>query len=141
MKRTLVLAILLLTTAAIQAQPVNRTFFGGEAIHGFDVVSYFKGGPVKGKPEFFFQYRGARWLFASAEHLKLFRDAPESYAPRYGGYCAFAMARGESVDIDPFSYAIVDHKLYLNYDREIQKQWEANRTAFIQKADKFYAKH
>ena len=39
------------------------------AISGYDPVAYFtEGHPIAGKPEFSFEWRHSRWLFASAEH-------------------------------------------------------------------------
>ena len=42
--------------------------------------------PVKGQKEFQLEWQGARWLFASREHLAMFQENPEKYAPQYGGY-------------------------------------------------------
>ena len=59
----------------------------GNAIKGYDTVSYFtEGKPTKGSEEYQVQWQGARWLFSSEENLKLFQSDPEKYAPQYGGY-------------------------------------------------------
>jgi len=66
--------------------PVNMTS-EGVAIKGYDPVAYFTdGGPVKGSPDLQYEWHGAKWRFASREHLQLFRENPEKYAPQYGGY-------------------------------------------------------
>ena len=59
----------------------------GVTLKGYDTVAYFTDGkPVEGKKEFQHEWHGAKWLFASEEHLNMFRENPEKYAPQYGGY-------------------------------------------------------
>jgi YHS domain-containing protein len=67
-------------------KPVN-TDTQGLAIKGYDPVAYFdQRKPLKGSEKFAYQWMGAEWRFASAEHLDLFKSNPEKYAPQYGGY-------------------------------------------------------
>ena len=73
---------------------------------------------------------------ASAEHRDRFIAEPEAYAPQYGGYCAWAVAQGSTASGDPMFWKIVNRKLYLNYDAEVQKRWEQDIPGFIAKADR-----
>lgn len=131
----------LLPAAALAGEPINSTFFGNKAVDGTDVVAYFTDQkPTPGKKEFAYVWKGATWLFASAEHRDLFKASPEKYAPQYGGFCAFAMARGDKVGIDPAAWVIIDGKLYLNYDLDIKKKWDMDRATYIQKADQAWAR-
>jgi YHS domain-containing protein len=137
----LVLALLVVSSVAWSKDPVNSTLFGSIAIHGYDPVSYFTDGkPVPGKAEFELEWSGAKWRFASAEHRDAFKQTPEKYAPRYGGYCAYAVANGRLADIDPKAWSIVDGKLYLNYDQDIQKKWQQDVAGYITKADENWPK-
>jgi hypothetical protein len=77
----------------------------------------------------------AKWYFASAANRDLFKVDPEKYAPQYGGYCAYAVPQGQTADIDPNAWKIVDGKLYLNYDPEIQKKWLQDIPGYTRKAD------
>jgi len=116
--------------------PVNKTFFGGKAIKGYDPVAYFTDGkPVKGDKQFSHEWKGATWLFSSAAHRDAFAKEPEKYAPQYGGYCAWAVSQNSTADIDPDSWKIVDGKLYLNYNKEIQDKWAKDIPGNIKKAD------
>lgn len=116
--------------------PVNVTR-DGIAIKGYDPVAYFTDGiPVKGESRFEYVWNGAKWRFAGEEHLALFKSDPEKYAPRYGGYCAYAVSQGTTADIDPGSWAIVEGKLYLNLNKDVQGLWEKDIPGYIQKADK-----
>ena len=114
---------------------------GRVAIHGYDPVAYFTMGKArKGDTRFVAEQYGARWFFSSADHRDLFLKAPERYAPRYGGYCAFAMADDSLADIDPQAFRIVEGKLYLNYDADIQKKWEKDAARMIRSADAHWSR-
>jgi YHS domain-containing protein len=132
------LAVLLLTGAvgAHAVEPINVGLFGRTAIDGYDPVAYFvEGRPLKGAREFTHEWRGATFRFANARNLEAFRGAPEKYAPQYGGYCAWAVSQGYTADIDPDAWKIVGGKLYLNYNRDVQRKWETDVPGHIRRAD------
>lgn len=111
----------------------------GLAIGGTDPVAYFtQGQPVQGSPDYQLEWRDATWQFVSAEHRDRFRADPEAYAPQYGGWCAWAAARGEAAATIPEAWKIVDGKLYLNFNRWFQWRWEANIPANIEAADEHW---
>ncbi len=96
----------------------------GLAVHGYDVVSYFTAGePALGYARHSTVYQEATYRFANAENLKRFKKDPASYAPQFGGYCAFGVSVGKKFVGDPEVWRIVDGKLYLNLDVDIQSQW------------------
>ena len=106
------------------------------AIDGTDPVAYFnESKPVQGSSQYKHQWKGTTWYFSSAENRDLFAQSPEKYAPQYGGYCAFAMANGDLVPIDPEAWSIVDGKLYLNYNQQVKSRWEKDIPGYIAKAD------
>ncbi|MCL5022025.1 MAG: hypothetical protein M1497_01415 [Nitrospirae bacterium] len=78
---------------------------------------------------------GAKWRFASAANRDLFRTDPEKYAPRYGGYCAYAVSQGKTADIDPDAWAVFEGRLYLNLNKEVQEMWEKDMKEYIRKAE------
>jgi hypothetical protein len=45
------------------------------------------------------------------------------------------VAKGSTANIDPEAWKVVDGKLYLNYNKSIQKKWEKDIAGFIAKAD------
>ena len=134
--RTITLLLLLaLTLPTFADEPVNKTLLGN-AIEGYDVVAYFtQGKPVKGSGDHEVEWNGATWRFASAAHRNLFAKDPAKYAPQYGGFCAFGVSRGYAVGIDPDAWKIVDGKLYLNYDTDVQAEWVKDIPGYIAKAD------
>jgi hypothetical protein len=125
--------------AAAQAGKAINTLNGpkGVAIKGYDPVAYFVAGkPMRGLEQHSVTHAGARWLFASAENKALFEHDPAKYVPAYGGYCAYGVAQGYLVKIEPDAWAIRNGKLYLNYDRGVQKQWNAAPDKYIADAEK-----
>ncbi|MCB0356876.1 MAG: YHS domain-containing protein [Bdellovibrionales bacterium] len=133
---SLVVLILLSQSNMALAANLNLGWFSDVAVDGYDVVSYFTDGKaVKGNKKYSTNYMNAQWLFSSSEHLKEFKKQPQKYLPQYGGYCAYAMAKGEKADIDPKVFSIVSGKLYLNYNIEIGKKWEIDKGKYIEKAD------
>jgi YHS domain-containing protein len=135
--RAIVTAGVVLAAANADAlDPVNKSLFGGVAIKGYDPVAYFTDGvPVEGKKEFEYRWMNAVWRFASAAHRDAFKAMPERYAPAYGGYCAWAVAQGDTASIDPAAWKIVDGRLYLNYSKKVQQTWAEDIAGNITKAD------
>lgn len=130
------LSLLLALAACSSVNPVNVTP-EGVAIKGYDPVAYFMDGrPEKGRKEFQYVWNGAKWRFASQEHLDLFKSNPARYAPRYGGYCAYAVSQGKTADIDPDAWNIVNGRLYLNLNKDVQKLWSKDIPGYIRKADR-----
>jgi YHS domain-containing protein len=108
----------------------------GIAIKGYDPVAYFQqGAPVKGSPDYTYDWMETTWQFASAENRDLFVSNPEQYAPQYGGYCAWAVSQGYVAPIDPNAWSIVGDKLYLNYSPDVQATWQEDIPGNIEKAD------
>jgi len=134
--RTLSLSLAAMAmAAAAQAADINTTFLG-TAIEGYDPVAYFTDGkPVEGSDKYEYEWGDATWRFASAEHRDMFAADPDKYAPAYGGYCAYGVAKGKKPSIDPDAWRIVDGKLYLNYSLDVQTRWEKDIPGFIAKAD------
>ncbi|MEM6350370.1 MAG: YHS domain-containing (seleno)protein [Cyanobacteria bacterium P01_D01_bin.14] len=130
------------TVAEADVQPKeisNLRYFtdgSGVAIRGTDPVAYFtEGAAVAGRPDFAYTWGNATWQFASAENRAAFVANPERYAPEYGGFCAWAVSQGYTASIDPNAWRIVDGRLYLNYSRGVQRQWEQDIPGNISKAN------
>ena len=117
-------------------EPPVFTGRGDFAIRGYDAVAYHKQEkPVKGNSHYTAQWNGAMWRFANAENRDQFQEDPEKWAPKYGGYCAWAVSNNYTASTDPDAWSIVDGKLYLNYSRSIRKKWGANTSANIARGD------
>lgn len=132
----LILASAMSDPALAKENPIYTGLFSRVALGGYDAVAYFtEAKPVKGDSRFQAEHGGAAWHFASAAHRERFLADPARYAPQYGGYCAWAVAVGKTASGDPRFWKIVGDKLYLNYDADIQKTWEADIGGYIKRAD------
>ena len=128
------LAAITLGASAVKP-PVNTGASGDLAIKGYDVVAYFSdGAATKGDPRFTHRWNGATWQFATSRNRKLFASHPEKYAPQFGGYCAWAVSRGYTADVDPEAFRIVDGKLYLIYSTAVERRWEQDIPGNITRA-------
>jgi hypothetical protein len=103
----------------------NRTGF---ALSGFDPVAYFlNAAAVPGLPAYELVHEGAVWRFASAANLEAFREAPQIYTPRFGGFDASSVADGRVVDADPHRFAVIGSQLYFFHS-------DASRRRFLAEA-------
>ncbi|MGD9954176.1 MAG: YHS domain-containing (seleno)protein [Burkholderiales bacterium] len=97
--------------------PVNAVSDGEDKhlmLFGHDVVSYFTEGRHRaGSPAHKSVHKGVTFRFASAEHKKLFDEAPAKYIPQYGGYCANGIAYGIPWGGDADTWRIIDGRLYI----------------------------
>jgi len=97
------------------AQEVNKSK-NNLAVEGYDLVTYFtEESPAMGKKEFQVNYKEVIYWFSSFANQEKFIASPSKYLPKYGGWCAYAMARGEQVNINPTAYLITEGELYLFY--------------------------
>lgn len=111
----------------------------GVAAGGADTVAYFTQSKyVPGETTIRYEWKGATFLFSTEDNRDAFSEEPEKYAPQYGGYCAYAMSRGNMAGIDPQAFSIVDKKLYLNLSLSVRTSWGSNQEEYINKANDFW---
>ncbi len=139
-RRMMLAATLAAPVAAIAwpAQAKTKSVYSdrGVAVDGSDVVAYFtQGKPVAGSKDITHDWNGVTWRFSSEANRAAFAAAPETYAPQYGGYCAYAVSEGYTASTTPEAWRIVDGKLYLNYSRRVQRRWEGDIPGRIAAAD------
>lgn len=135
MKWLIISIVLLLTSLQLQAQKSYIYQNSDGAIKGYDPVAYFVDKkPVKGDPSISYKWMEVEWYFSNPENLELFKSNPEKYAPQYGGYCAYSVAKGYTAKVDPEVYQIIDGKLYLNYNESVQKNWKEYLDRYIVQA-------
>ena len=106
------------------------------AIQGYDPVAYFtQEKPTIGSNDFTATYKNAIYLFSSEQNRDLFRASPAKYAPQFGGFCAYGVTKGRKFDTDPTAWRVVDGKLYLNLNKDVQKVWLENVPGYITNAN------
>ena len=102
----------------------------GVALDGLDPVSYFtENEPQLGSAGYAYDWGGVTWYFSSPANRDVFRNAPDVYAPQFGGHCAMSLARNFLSDGNPRVYLVMGERLYLFYSG-------ANRDAFTMSPEK-----
>jgi YHS domain-containing protein len=116
--------------------PIEKILDSDLAIKGYDTVAYFKTGKaLKGNESFAFKWHNMTWYFSTKENRDLFAISPEKYAPKYDGYCAWAMTEARKSHTDPEMWKIVDGKLYLQCSHASYEKWSRDIPGNIKKAD------
>jgi len=110
-----------LTTSAFAA---NNYAVDTTGMQGYDLVSYHTSKrPLHGNGHFLAVHDSVTYLFVNEENQAAFERDPQKYLPAYGGYCAFGVSVGKKFVGDPEVWRLVDGRLYLNLDENIQDQW------------------
>jgi YHS domain-containing protein/membrane-associated phospholipid phosphatase len=113
----------------------------GVILKGYDAVAYFKlGKPVKGNSEIESSYKGATYLFASAENKADFDKDPAKYAPQYGGFCAYGITIGVLADIEGSDGFVYKDKLYVCGNKGAGTSFITDLDSNIEKADSNWQK-
>ena len=129
------------TQSIARSPEIYTGILSSTAVGGYDPVAYFREGkPVIGKSDITWTWRRATWRFTSAANRETFKQKPESYAPAYGGYCAWAVSQGYTAKGDPRHWKVVGGKLYLNFDARVQSTWETDIPGNLSKADSNWPK-
>ena len=99
----------------------------GVDLDGFDPVSYRSGSPAKGSARLALVHEGVTYHFANEANKASFEGDPASYTANYGGWCAWAMAQGKKVQVDPKSFTLEGKALHLFYNNAKRDEWKADR--------------
>ncbi len=136
MKVLLIAAVFALAACGTPSQKAEVFQKNGAAIGGYDAVAFFRQQkPVTGSATYTTEWKDATWRFASQENLDSFTKSPETYAPQYGGYCAYGTADGHKAPTEADTWTIVDGKLYFNYNQDVKQTWNKDIPGYIVKAD------
>jgi len=132
--------LLSLGAARAEAAGYNHLVLSNEAIGGFDAVSYWRGGePMPGSRAFRYEWQGTVWLFANQRDLDAFKASPQTYAPAFGGYCAYAMTKGIKADIQPYFFKIEGKKLYFFFSADARDEFASDPGAIGRARDHWSA--
>lgn len=135
--KKLLFILFLFSSSLHAADAIYTPWSNNIAVKGYDTVAYFtENKAIKGTKKHSTEWKDATWHFSSDENLALFKENPEKYAPQYGGYCAFALAKNNLASVDPEQFTVLNGKLYLNYNAEVKGKWLQDRDSFIEQADK-----
>jgi YHS domain-containing protein len=136
MKTFLVITAISVVATLAHAGEVVNIDKSGLALQGYDPVGYFTDGkPVKGSPEFTAAYKGATYQFASVEHRDTFKQAPEKYAPQFGGFCGYAASINKLAPIEVEYFQVLHDRLILQHNKKAWDLWHQDVEGNLKKAD------
>lgn len=110
----------------------------GVGLKGWDPVAVFPEGGGRaqaGSSRIELTHAGVRYHFASEQNRDLFRQDPEKYEPTYGGWCAYAMASGSKVDIQPQLFTINGSRAHYFVSARAKQNFDRDITGYEQRAD------
>lgn len=136
--RALILSLFAACAALVLPAAADEPMFHGRegiAIGGYDTVAFFTDGrPVPGQPDFAVMWKGVVWHFATARNQEVFEANPRAYAPRFGGYCAYAVSQGYLASGSPSNWQIVDGQLYILHNGAVHQMWQPAAAELIVQA-------
>ncbi|MBX9783056.1 MAG: hypothetical protein K2X48_07170 [Chitinophagaceae bacterium] len=119
----------------VSAQKTEIFAPSGIALNGYDVVEFYNQKQVKGDSTFVTEWKNVKWFFVSAANLEAFKKSPLQYEPQYGGWCAYGASRGYKAPTQADTWAIINNKLYFNYNLKVKELWDKNRQTYIDSAN------
>ncbi len=134
-------------THVLNAQDIKTKDYNlenGLALQGYDPVAYFtENKAVEGNKSISSKHNGVAYYFSNMKHKTMFDVDPSKYEPAYGGYCAYAMAFGDKVKIDPETFKIKNDRLFLFYNFRFNntlKDWNQDENNLFKKAESEWIK-
>lgn len=113
----------------------------GVGLKGYDPVAVFPeagGRAMMGRPEFALEYAGVTYMFASAANREMFTQNSAKYEPTYGGWCAYAMASGSKVDIQPALFTIHGDRAHFFVSARAKQNFDRDVAGHERRADGFW---
>jgi hypothetical protein len=112
----------------------------GEALMGYDPVSYFIGAkPRLGQAAHAVHLGEKTWIFENAGNRAAFLKNPDLYIPSFGGHDPVMIAKGVAVRANPANFALIGGKLYLFRNAE-NRDLVLRMPGMIEDADRHWPK-
>jgi len=129
------LMVALVPVSKAAAGPIYVAVQDGYAMGGYDPVSFHEAeAPLRGHQDHALMWKGAVWLFHSAQNRSRFEADPRAFAPRFGGHCAYGLSRGHASVGDPETWEIVDGQLFLFNSARGRSLWQEDRQQMLKAA-------
>ena len=137
------LASVVLTTAHAEAMRNTGEYNlqGTLGLKGYDPVATFSEGggvPTMGNASLKFEYLGVTYHFSTPANLDAFKSNPNKYEPTYGGWCAYAMASGSKVDIQPHLFTLHGNRAHYFVSARAKQNFDRDVAGYESRADGFW---
>ena len=115
--RGLLIALILIWSGSTAAADWN-TNQNGIVLDGYDVVAYhIQAEAVKGTSDYVAEWQGGTFHFSSDTNRQSFVDDPKRFAPKFNGYCAFAVgAKNAKVPADAKTFKLYNGELLVFFN-------------------------
>lgn len=134
-----------LVSTSVQAETIRNiaeyNLLMNLGLKGYDPVSYFPEGggePKVGSSQYQREYQGVVYLFVNLKNAELFEKNQHKYEPSYGGWCAWKMASGSKVDIQPTVYTINGNRLHVFASHRAKQYFDSDIAGNEVLADGFW---
>lgn len=132
-------ALLFLLQGCSSMNTVSEGADGKLMLRGNDPVTYFTSNkPALGNAQFKTEHDGVTYRFVSAANRDLFLQAPNKYAPQYGGFCAngatYAMKWGGEAD----NFEIYNNRLFIFGGQKSHDYWSMDKVKNVEYADGYW---
>jgi len=121
----------------------------GVFLDGYDVVAYFNANEaIPGLAQYSVESHGAQFYFTSDANMQAFKANPAKYMPKYGGFCAFAVANEKGkLKSNPKTFKLYNGELLMFFDDLYEGKrfntivpWNADERALHAKAEENWPK-
>ena len=127
-------------TMAAPAKTLVNVDRHGLGLAGYDPVAFFTdSAALRGDSTHRASFGGATYWFASEAHRALFQADPAKYVPQFGGYCAYGASRGYAAKVEIDTWQIIDGRLTLNYNKDVQRTFNQDVAGYLRKANENWA--
>ena len=139
--KKLSLQVALIVLVSIAALSVANA---APSIEGYSPVAYFtENQAIKGDPGYTAEHDGRTYYFQNPDEVEIFKADPEKYAPKFP-ICAYSLALGERMPIDPTNFQIVGGQLLLFHRSDdidglaLFQESELTDSELLQRAEREY---
>ena len=123
-------------TTAFGRDVSNYNLDNGIGLKGYDPVSFQSGAsPLVGSADLALDHKGVRYNFTSVDNQQVFLQSPSKFESTYGGWCAYAMAKGSLVDINPQHFLVVGQRIHFFVSGRAKRNFQRNVVQYEQQAD------
>lgn len=123
-------AVFALLAGGIAAAELSEADKGNVSIDGYSPVSYFTKNKAEiGRSEYAVEHDGKVYFLTSQEQVEIFNQDPDKYRPRHRA-CAYSLAYGMVLPLDPRSFKIVGGHLLLFHrseEKDALLEWNSSK--------------
>lgn len=115
----------------------------GVALSGVSPVGIINRQQVlMGNPSIVYDWEGVKFYLLDEDEVRMMETSPESYAPKYGGWCAWEASQGNQVPGYPTIWDISFGRLVVFSSEQARAQWNEEarmgRRALMDRAQQWW---